>query len=505
MCQVSTFTKVWATHEGGQDNLGATFFNPSSLPNNGFFMLGSYAQPNNKPLFGWILAAKDSSSGASSLAKPLDFTLVWSSESSNIKKDGNGYFWLPVAPDGYKSVGHVVTNTPDKPSVDNFRCVRDEFTDQCENDAQIWSIDEDGFSVYGLRPATRTIQSLGMWVGTFAAQPKNSSNSSSMISSLKNKNSNFSAMPNLKQIQALVQTYSPVIYFHPDEIYLPSSTSWFFDNGGLLYQKDSPSPSRIDPTGSNLPQGGSNDGQYWLDLPADDNAKEAVKKGNIPSSRPYLHIKPMLGATFTDIAMWVYYPFNGPARAKVGFLNIKLGRIGEHVGDWEHVTLRISNFTGELWRAYFAEHSSGTWVDASQLEFDNGNKFVAYSSLSGHAFYPKAGLYLQGDSDLGIGIRNDAAKGKDSMDTGAEYQVVAAEYLGTESVVEPPWLNYMREWGPKVAYNIASELKDVERILPRKLRRALENFVRSLPEELLGEEGPTGPKVKPSWTMDEKD
>lgn len=274
--------------------------------------------------------------------------------------------------------------------------------------------------------------------------------------------------------------------------YSTKRTTWVLD------------PSPIDSTGSNLPQGGSNDGQYWLDLPIDDNTKEAVKKGDIQSSRPYLHIKPMLGATFTDIAMWIYYPFNGPSRAKVEVFNIKLGKLGEHVGDWEHVTLRISNFTGELWRAYFSEHSSGTWVDASQLEFQNGNKFVAYSSLNGHAFYPKAGLYLQGSSDPRIGIRNDAAKGKDSMDTGVRFQVVAAEYLGPEAVVEPPWLNYMREWGPKVTYDIANELKDAERLLPRKLRRALENFVSSLPDELLGEEGPTGPKEKASWTMDEK-
>ncbi|ONK65483.1 uncharacterized protein A4U43_C07F37570 [Asparagus officinalis] len=74
----------------------------------------------------------------------------------------------------------------------------------------------------------------------------------------------------------------------------------------------------------------------------------------------------------------------------------------------------------------------------------------------------------------------------------------------TGGVEEPPWLNYMREWGPKVSYDIANELKDVERFLPKKLRRALEDFVRGLPSEILGEEGPTGPKEKANWTMDEK-
>jgi hypothetical protein len=62
--------------------------------------------------------------------------------------------------------------------------------------------------------------------------------------------------------------------------------------------------------------------------------------------------KPALRGTFTDIAMWVFCPFNGPATAKIGVLNLPLGKIGEHVCDWEHFTLQLSKFTGELWRIY---------------------------------------------------------------------------------------------------------------------------------------------------------
>ena len=62
MCQVSTFTKVWATLDAGQNNLGAKFFKPSQIPE-GLYMLGYYSQPNNKPLFGWVLVAKGESDG----------------------------------------------------------------------------------------------------------------------------------------------------------------------------------------------------------------------------------------------------------------------------------------------------------------------------------------------------------------------------------------------------------------------------------------------------------
>ncbi|KAK3434777.1 hypothetical protein EUGRSUZ_D02217 [Eucalyptus grandis] len=500
--RVSSLNKVWAAHEGGPDNLGATFFEPSKLPE-GFFMLACYGQANDKPLNGWVLAGKDGSGGA--LRKPTDYTLVWSSESLKIKQDGYGYIWLPVPPEGYKAVGHVVTSSPEKPSLDKIRCVRLDFTDQCETDSWIWgpdkSSDTSGFNVYSLRPANRGIQALGVSVGTFLAQ-NGANDTSPALSCLKNNNPNYtSSMPNISQLQALFQAYSPFVYFHPDETYLPSSVNWFFSNGALLYKKgDESNPVAVELNGSNLPLGGSNDGAYWLDLPKDQAAKERVKKGDLQSFQAYAHVKPMYGATFTDIALWLFYPFNGPARAKLELITIPLGKIGEHVGDWEHVTLRISNFTGELWEVYFSQHSSGTWVNASELEFQSGNRFVAYASLNGHALYSKPGLVLQGSG--GIGIRNDTAKSKMVVDTQVAHSLIAADYPST-SISSLPWVNYLREWGPKITYDTAEELKKVEQVLPAKLKSAFDSVVKSLPSELLGEEGPTGPKAKNNWSGDE--
>ncbi|KAM7472421.1 hypothetical protein LguiA_010604 [Lonicera macranthoides] len=451
--QISTFTQIWATHEGGPDNLGATFYEPSSIPQ-GFFMLGSYSQPNNKSLFGWVIVAKDTTNNPSngSLKMPIDYTLVWSGESSNIKKDGKGYIWLPTPSEGYKAVGHVITNSPEKPSNDKIRCVRSDLTDLVEIDTWIWGlgneVNSSGLNIYSSRPTIRGTQALGVPIGTFIAQNDGVAMS---LACLKNVKANLSTMPNIQQIQALVHAYSPSVYLHPDEQYLPSSVNWFFENGALLYQRgQETTPAPIKPNGSNLPQGGSNDDAYWLDLPIDEKAKEMVKKGYLNTAGAYLHIKPMLGVTFTDIAIW---------------------------------------------------HSGGTWVDVPELEFQNGNKPVTYASLHGHAFYPKTGLVLIGSD--GIGIRDDTAKSKMVMDTGTRFSVVAAEYLPPSTVVEPPWLNYARKWGPNISYNIDEEIKKVDKLLHGKLKNKFENFLKSIPKEVLGEEGPTGPKVKSNWNRDE--
>ncbi|KAL9662824.1 hypothetical protein QQ045_027658 [Rhodiola kirilowii] len=293
-------------------------------------------------------------------------------------------------------------------------------------------------------------------------------------------------------------TYAPLVYFHPDEEHLPSSVDWFFDNGALLYhQGNEANPVRIDSKGSNLPQGGTNDGAFWLDLPVDGKAKEHVKKGDLGSAKGYVHVKPLL-YDHTDLVIWLFCPFNGGARAKVFFLDIGLGKIGSHVGDWEHITLRINNLDGKLQGLYLSEHSKGHWVIASDLEYANGNKPIVYASHNGHAMFAHGGLFLQGNKELGL--RNDMAKSNFVLDLGAKFEIISGV-----GIVEPPWLNYFREWGPKISYNLVDELKVVKKLLIiNKLKIKFEKFVNGLPPEILGQEGPIGPKGKSSWNGDEQ-
>ncbi|XP_071716201.1 hypothetical protein At1g04090-like [Rutidosis leptorrhynchoides] len=483
--QVTTFNKSWATNEGGPDNLGVTFYDPVLIPQ-GFSSLGSYAQPNNIPFSGQVLAGKDISNNHSNptLKSPTDYTLVWTSEALDINKDGEGYIWLPVAPDGYKAIGYVISGLSEKPPLDEVSCVRADFVDTTNTTIVLGNnniVDLNGLNVDA---------SMGGFV------VRNQS-----VGTLKGNISN--SMPNLNQIKALIQAYSPVIYLHPDEQYLPSSVDWFFQNGALVYHKGEESkPSPIEKSGSNLPQGGSNDDTYWLDLPFNGSSKDRIKQGDLQDACAYFHVKPVSGGLFTDIAIWVFYPFNGGSKAKVKFLNLSLGKLGEHVGDWEHVTLRINNFNGVLNSVFFSQHSWGKWVPASDLEYHTGNKPVVYASLHGHASYPKPGCVLLGSGGGDIGIRDDTSKSDKMMDTGVRAVMIAAEYL-PNVVVEPPWVNYERKWGPKIDYDVDKEINKVKKVMIGKLKKAFEKFVECVPSEILGEDGPTGPKVKNSWTGDE--
>ncbi|CAJ2659026.1 unnamed protein product [Trifolium pratense] len=492
--QASNFSKVWGAYDGGPENQGVSVYEPTGIPQ-GFSMLGSYTQPNNKPLFGYVLVAKDVSSSTTNktLKPPVDYTLV----SNTATKDSTLYIWLPIPPNGYKALGHVVTTTQDKPSLNKIMCVRSDLTDQCESSSWIWG--SNNLNFYDVRPINRGTQAPGVRVGTFIAQNGGNTNPPS-ISCLKNLNAISKIMPNKKQIEAILQSYSPFLYLNSAEEYLPSSVNWFFSNGALLYKKgDESNPVPIAQNGTNLPQDPNTDGAYWLDLPADVANKERVKKGNLQSAESYVHVKPMYGGTFTDIAMWIFYPFNGPGRAKVEFVTVKFGRLGEHVGDWEHVTLRVSNLDGQLWQVFFSQHGSGQWIDSSQLEFQNDKRPVVYASYHGHAAYPHAGLVLLGKN--GVGVRDDTDKGNNVMDMG-KFVLVSADYLGSQ-VKEPAWLNFFRGWGPHVDYNVDDELKNAEKLLIGKLKDGFEKIIRGLPKEVFGEEGPTGPKAKINWSGDE--
>lgn len=484
------------------------------IPDN-FHILGHYCQPSDKPLRGFVLVAREigtclPQSGEEKLPplrNPLDFKLVWSPYvASQEISSGGGYFWLPQPPEGYKALGYLVTNKPDKPELDEMCCVRADLTDKCEPYRRILSVGskvpEFSFHVWSMRPCDRGLHGKGVSVGTFSCTSDWNKGEELPVACLKNLNPLLPAMPNLQQIHALISHYGPTVFFHPQEIYLPSSVDWFFNNGALLYRKGVSTGEGIDAAGSNLPSGGTNDGQFWIDLPSD-NRKDFVQRGDLKSAKLYVHVKPALGGTFTDIAMWVFCPFNGPATLKVGIKNMPLSKIGEHVGDWEHFTLRICNFIGELYSIYFSQHSGGEWVDAYDLEYIDGNKAIVYSSKCGHASYPHPGTYIQGSSKLGLGIRNDAARSNLYLDSSVHYEVVAAEYLG-DVVTEPNWLQFMREWGPKIVYDSKTELDRIINALPRMLQYSMRNLFNKFPVELYGEEGPTGPKEKNNWIQDER-
>ncbi len=280
-----------------------------------------------------------------------------------------------------------------------------------------------------------------------------------------------------EELVTAIKTYGPTIRFHPDEKYKFCSVDWLLEHATLHHKNGTSVPH---PNQSQLPTGGIDDEQYWLEIDS------AGKAGNLKSAVCYVHTHWPADHTHTDIQFWYLYAYNGPGTAivkgkifgKVAHEDKKvdLSPLGEHYGDWECVVLRIDNSTKKLIGVWLSQHSSGQFFDkegVAQLErVKDKQNIVVYASLNGHANYAAEDLNESNHISVPPGgipagvtfsLRNDTKKGGDSFDSSTKYQLVSVEEA-TVPVTAPNWLNYQYRWGP------ASEekhlrLQTIERIL----------------------------------------
>ncbi|GJW41969.1 vacuolar protein sorting-associated protein 62, partial [Tanacetum coccineum] len=288
----------------------------------------------------------------------------------------------------------------------------------------------------------------------------------------------YSGRPTIEQIKAMINAYAPLIYFHPDEEYFPSSVSWFFKSGAQIVD---PKPHMITNDGDNLPRNGQLDGAF-LDLPSDQAIQNKVKKGSLTDAVAYIHAKPGVTGTYTDIIIWLYYPFNGAAKLQVGPFTVPLGKAGEHVSDWEHMRLRIDNVSGKLTSVYLTQHEKGKWIQANEFEYINGRPVVN---------------------------KDEAAKSDrvfDILASPSSYEIVSLDY-GADNIAPPPWLDYTGRWGPTINVYWKEEAKMAIKLLPIPfyVKMIAKGIVSKLPDELFSQQLPPGPKMIPSWNGDESE
>nr|GEV27429.1 hypothetical protein [Tanacetum cinerariifolium] len=209
----------------------------------------------------------------------------------------------------------------------------------------------------------------------------------------------------------------------------------------------------------------------------------------------YIHAKPGVTGTYTDVVIWLYYPFNGPSKLKVGPFTIKLRKAGEQVSDWEHMRLRVDNFSGCLSKIYLSQHGKGKWVPADDFEYIYGRP-VVYAALHDHAHYNAPNSYVYYDAHKLVEPRNiqiltselknaypikssslnfkvvgpvdEAAKSDrvfDILATPSSYEIVSLDY-GDGYVIPPPWLDYTGKWGPTINTLWKEEAKIAINLLP---------------------------------------
>lgn len=337
--------------------------------------------------------------------------------------------------------------------------------------------------------------------------------------------------------EALVASVAPVVYLHPDELYMPNSfeqyiaQTQYVDANGV--NKGTPL-SPADLTWPTFASGG------YLTYPWGD---QKIAAGDLDSAVCYVHVRSTadwwLGGGY-DIQYWFCYGFNGPgfAGVKVNLpwpIGTKAATVdtapgGDHEGDWEHILVRVGP-DGEIKHVYCSQHDGGTWYKPASspgahdgFTLDSNGHPIVYSALYGHPSYvypgvfPTEGKSLDGDKfgfPFSAGLVNFAKAGKawNCYETG-RHEIVAVDIPGCDSFASPWWLPFQGRCGmlkPSLGNTIQEGADHIAQQLMgdgwgRYLSWILDPFAYTIMAGLAllypafdDYKGPTAPRDKSGW------
>ncbi|MCA9705672.1 MAG: Vps62-related protein [Myxococcales bacterium] len=230
----------------------------------------------------------------------------------------------------------------------------------------------------------------------------------------------------------VLRTHAPRVWFTADEAYWPSTVDWAF-----------PEQERF----------ADGDGQYWirsvdpLDSPSDTLPFFA---GDLATAAIYGYWADK-GGGVVDLVYFVYYPYN---RGKSVVDTIW----GNHVGDWEHITVRLlEQPDGSLApsQVYLSAHGFGGAYDwgSGEVALHDGTHPVVYSAWGSHGFWAQPGEHVymtigRTDPIFDVCITLVCAELADRTEAGVAWDtwehLVGLDFFaqqGLEGVAWPAWMS----------------------------------------------------------------
>ena len=339
----------------------------------------------------------------------------------------------------------------------------------------------------------------------------------------------LAAVVDEEQVHKMISRFGPLIYLRSDEAYLMDSPEYVLDSGvtlnwGIVDNQEDYNSFQIRrvrsmPTSSatilqdaakikEAIESTDNPEQYryWLNIP------DKLKSGSMKRAQALVHVLPY-DTMSTEIQFWLFYPFNGPGRVKVCASSKMcddnwLRESGRHYGDWEMVSILVSNDARDLLGVYMSRHNTEEfferWEDGTFRSRTNQKNLmhmeglgrnshpIVYAGISSHAHYASPGThnykrvfsqsYVLGTASADLFDRTEAGRGLLTYKPGG-YRIIASDLPDFE-VEEPDWLQYDGRWGQY------EKLKDDVKFAIKAIKVYTFSAVSG---------GPTGPKVKKAW------
>lgn len=230
----------------------------------------------------------------------------------------------------------------------------------------------------------------------------------------------------------ILKKYAPRLWFRTDEIYFPSSVEWTFPY--LKRIKDDTGKYWLVTKSPLL-------GEYLFEGPEyKDVYEHAYFQGDLESAVIYAFwVEKEVGAegeeeTVIDLIYYIYYPFN---RGK----NCGGVRYENHVGDWEHLTVRLDkdDLDNPLQIA-LAAHSFSNVYDWADIDKVEENHPVAHVAWGSHGIWKNEGDHHY---DTKMCDLHDYCNKGSSWDSWNH--VVAFDFNRQKGLSGTPWPSWMGE------------------------------------------------------------
>lgn len=177
------------------------------------------------------------------------------------------------------------------------------------------------------------------------------------------------------QKNALLQQYAPLIHLARDEVYNPTAAEYLFDH---VERKPR----------------ASEDNTYCLQTR--EIEREQLRRDpslvfdwfKPPFANPPLYAFWVTKHYGYDLVYFLYCPYNRGKEV--------MGTIwGNHVSDWEHLTVRLDKHTLQPTEVHYAAHDSGRtlpWAEAPKAA--GGTRPLAFAAWGSHGLYPDVGRHV---------------------------------------------------------------------------------------------------------------
>jgi len=262
----------------------------------------------------------------------------------------------------------------------------------------------------------------------------------------------------------------PILEFHQNETYLPSSADWYLDHPdrAVLWSSTNPADEAQRSCSACISTVTTLDALpgvvaklktqghvvFWLD--------RTLRYGAVGTAKAYVHVLPL--EEVNDIQYWFFYPYNGPGTVRCQFGSLfsaeeQTPPVGEHVSDWESVTLRYRNDTNELESVFMSSHGDYHRYPPEELVFENGH-VVVRPSLNGHANYSPTAEGSQNERKLHLSLPMNPLFTLGTLDvdllnkinpTGISWQAWQNTELMAVSgttLEGKEWWDFEGQWGP---------------------------------------------------------